>query len=121
MVLDSGDWNDLLERLGASKKGVQAIKDLILNLATSGAFETHNEGDVSADILLTNSVDAKLNSKMIAKNPIEYTIKSDDALANLPHNWTSFRLGAITTYNKRPRVDPLQVSKSTWQLDLADI
>mgnify|MGYP001194695211 CR=1 FL=1 len=121
MVFETSDWEALLERLGGSKKGVQAIKDLILNLATSGAFETHVEGDVSADILLTNSIDAKLNSKMIGKNPVEYTIKSDEVISNLPNNWTSFRLGSITTYNKRPRVDPMQVPKNTWQLDLEDI
>ena len=108
----------------SSLYGIKKLRELILELAVRGKLVPQNPKDESASVLLEKI--AKEKARLIKEGKIKkekplQEISEDEKPFELPSSWSWTRLGNITNYGISDKVEPGQVSESTWILELEDV
>ena len=107
----------------AAPDGVKKLRELILTLAMQGKLVPQDPNDEPASELLKKIEAEKERSiqegKLKKSQPLP-EIKPEEIPYDLPEGWEWVRLGEITNYNGRIKVND-KINPETWLLDLEDI
>lgn len=107
-----------------SLDGIVRLRELILQLAVSGRLTSEDANGEPANELMKRIEKEKrkfVDEEKIPKEKALPNITDKEKPFELPTSWQWVRLGEVTNYGFTKKVEPGDVEKSTWVLDLEDI
>lgn len=105
-------------------KGVQSIRDMVLGLAVTGRLSTTHEKDTAAEECVRR---CRIHyERLVAEGRIRQELATSGAVTSdsfglIPDTWVWSTIGEVTSYGSTEKAEFVDVSPSTWVLELEDI
>ncbi len=115
---------DYFAKLAAAPGGIAKLRELILQLAVQGKLAPQNPEDEPASVLLERIKAEKarlVKEGKIRKSEPQPQVVEDEVPYAVPKGWEIVRLGDVVNYNGRQKIDPKNIPKDAWLLELEDI
>ncbi len=112
------------EHILSAPKGLQQIRELVLQLALSGDLNVRIVGDTPASKLFSDNIKAQerlIDHEQLKRQPALKRIIKGDEPWQLPTGWLWCRLGDVTNYGYASKVEFKDVDDQIWVLELEDI